>query len=227
MKKITTGEKIGWVVGGVLAAVMTAGAYFKFLPLGLTEVLGFVTGALCVWLVVKENIWNWPIGIANSVFFLILFLEARLYADMGLQVIYIILGFLGWYWWLKGGKNRTALKVEKATLKTWFYLVPITAIGTYVMMKYLQTIGDAAPFLDALTTCMSLAAQYLLTKKYIENWYIWISADVIYIGLYIWKGLWLTGILYGLFLTMCIIGLREWEKAKNRTQCKMIKLLHC
>ena len=81
-------------------------AWKHWLPLNLTEVLGFVTGAWCVWLAAAENIWNWPIGIANSVSFGFLFLHARLYADMTLQVIYIVLGVLGWYWWLHGGRYR-------------------------------------------------------------------------------------------------------------------------
>jgi nicotinamide mononucleotide transporter len=82
------------------------------------------------------------------------------------------------------------------------------------MRNYLVSIGDSAPFLDALTTVMSLAAQYLLTKKFIENWYIWLAVDVIYVGLYFSRGLYLTAVLYAIFFGMCLVGLKEWRANK-------------
>jgi nicotinamide mononucleotide transporter len=199
-----------FTIGSVL---LLAGSYFSKIPISLTEDMGFITGAACVWLTVKENIWNWPIGIANSIFFLVLFGGARFFADASLQVIYIILGFLGWYWWLKGGKNKSELKVSRTNIKTVFVLACITIISTYFMRMYLISINDAAPFLDALTTVLSLVAQYLLTKKLFENWYVWISADIIYIGLYSYKGLYLTSILYFIFMLMCIQGLKDWRRS--------------
>lgn len=193
------------------SAALLLGAWTKMLPLGLTETLGFVTGAIGVWLTVKENIWNWPIGIANSAFFVVLFLNARLFADMGLQLIYIVLGFLGWYWWLRGGANRTILCVSHASQGTLLILALAAAVATAGLTLFLRSIGDAAPFLDALTTTLSLVAQYMLTRKLIENWYVWITADIIYIGLYGSRGLYLTAILYALFLGLCVLGLRGWR----------------
>ena len=100
------------------SAALLLGTWTKLLPLGLTETLGFVTGAVGVWLTVKENIWNWPIGIANSAFFVVLFFGARLFADMSLQVIYIILGFLGWYWWLSGHQLEGAQGIYEYQTKS-------------------------------------------------------------------------------------------------------------
>jgi nicotinamide mononucleotide transporter len=195
------------------SAALILGAWTKVLPLGLTETLGFVTGAVCVWLTVKENIWNWPIGIANSAFFVVLFFGARLFADMSLQIIYIILGFLGWYWWLRGGEGQTTLHVSRATPATLLVVGAIVVGATAGMALFLRSVGDSAPFLDALTTTLSLAAQYLLTRKLIENWYVWITADVIYIGLYSARGLYLTAALYALFLGLCLLGLRQWRQS--------------
>ncbi len=81
------------------SVALLVGSWFHAIPFSFTEDLGFITGALAVWLTVVENIWNFPIGIANDIFFFVLFLQARLFADMGLQVLYIILGFQGWYLW--------------------------------------------------------------------------------------------------------------------------------
>lgn len=202
-----------------IAALLSLGLIITSLkgwvPLSMTETLAFITGGITVWLTVKENIWNWPIGIANSAFFVILFLEAKLYADMALQVVYIILGFLGWYWWLFGGKNKAKLTIEKTPITTAIILGVVGILGTIGATYYLRSIGDSAPFLDGLTTVLSLIAQYLLTKKYLENWYVWITADVIYIGLYAYKHLYLTSILYAIFLVMCIIGFNEWRATRK------------
>lgn len=192
--------------------VLLIGSYSKLLPFTPTEDLAFITGALCVWLTVKENIWNWPIGIANNIFFFVLFLEQKLWGDMTLQIMFAILGFLGWYMWLFGGRGHTKLQISR----TPGYVVVILTIiglgattgGTY----YFKSIEDSAPLLDALITAMSLIAQFMLTKKYIENWMVWIVMDVISIGLYIHKGLYLTAALYAIFIGMCFAGLKEWRE---------------
>jgi len=167
--------------------------------LQVTEVLGFITGGYCVWLTVEENIWNWPIGIANNVIFLILFWHTNLFSDSALQIVYIVLGALGWYWWLRGGPNNTLLKVRKITVTETAVLCMITVISTIAMTYFLRHIHDSDPFLDAFTTVLSLVAQYLLCKKVFENWPVWMLADLIYVGLYWYKGLHLTAVLYALF----------------------------
>lgn len=206
-------SKTLYALAGLGSLGLILGSWFSFLPMSLTEVFGFISGALCVWLVVKQNIWTWPIGIINNIFFIFLFFEAGLFADMGLQVIYIVLGILGWYWWLYGGEKHKELSVSHVSLTTALILGLLGMVSTYGMMLYLESINDSAPFLDALTTVMSLIAQFMLTKKYLENWYVWISADVIYIYLYFTKDLQLTAVLYFIFLCMCIAGLREWRNS--------------
>ena len=206
-----------WEIALVIAlsAALVAGTVAGWLPLDLTEVFGFVTGGICVWLVVRQHILNWPLGLANNAVFIVLFLQARLFADMGLQLVYVVLGVLGWYWWLHGGEQRTQLNVARATPTTLLVLAALVASGSGGLTLFLRSVGDAAPFLDALTTALSLAAQYLLTRKLIENWYVWIIADIIYVGLYIAKGLPLTAALYALFLGLCILGLREWQRSRT------------
>jgi nicotinamide mononucleotide transporter len=205
------------VIGTIFLLLLSS---LKIFPMSMIEVLGFSTGAVCVWLTVKEDVLNWPIGIANGIFFVILFFQARLFGDMTINIVYIILGFLGWYWWLKGGKNKTGLKVSKTPYVENIILIIIGIVATYAMTVYLKNIGDASPFLDGLTTVLSFIAQYMLTRKYIENWYLWIMADIFYIYLYIIKNLYLTSILYILFLTMCVIGLKQWRQSGKKTLSK-------
>jgi nicotinamide mononucleotide transporter len=200
------------IIGTIFLLVLS---YFKIFPMSIAEVFGFSTGAICVWLTVKQDIISWPIGLANNIFFIILFFQSRLFADMTLQFVYVVLGIIGWYMWLRGGKNKTVLKVSNISLTQIIILLIFVVITTYFMKIYLVSIHDAAPFLDALTTALSLAAQYMLTRKYIENWYVWITADVVYIYLYFIKSLYLTGVLYAMFLAMCIIGLRQWMESKR------------
>jgi len=211
-------NKLLYFLAFCLSIFLSIVAYFQKLPFSFTETLGFVTGAWCVWLTVKEHVWNWPIGIANSVFFLILFWQSSLFADAALQIVYMILGFLGWYWWLKGGEQKTELHISRATTKEWMGLFILLELGTWLEWTILVRASDAAPFLDALTTAMSLVSQYLLTKKRFENWYIWMSVDVIYVYLYSAKHLYLTAILYALFFAMCVRGFVEWKRTLNQIE---------
>jgi nicotinamide mononucleotide transporter len=209
-----------FLVGGaaslaLLYASWVGRAPFGLPPVPLTEALGFVTGALCVYLVVKESVWNFPVGIANSAFFLALFVGARLYGDAGLQVLFIALGFQGWYLWLRGGENRTPLKVERASRLLLLCVAAFVVAGTAALTLFFRAVNDSAPFLDALTTLLSLGAQYLLNRKAVENWLLWMTADVIYVYLYAVKGLHLTAVLYFVFLCLCVVGLRSWLKTMS------------
>ena len=199
----------------VISAVTTlllAASWFKWLPLDFTEALGFATGAVCVWLVTKGNIWNWPVGLANNLFFAVLFWKTRLFADFGLQGIYLILGIYGWWEWLRGGENHTRLAISRSSRSEWIGIAVFLVIGTWGLREILQAVNGSAPLWDAVTTALSLAAQYLLCRKRIENWFFWIAADVIYVPLYLSKQLPLTALLYGGFLVLCVIGWRRWRK---------------
>jgi nicotinamide mononucleotide transporter len=182
------------------------------------ELLGFVTGIWCVWLTVKVRISNFPVGIANDLFFLVLFLAAGFYADAGLQVVFAILGFIGWWQWLHGGQNHSRLTVRTTSFGELGIILVAVAVFTTGLTVLLTHAHDVAPFLDALTTSLSLAAQWLLNTKRIQNWYFWIAADLIYIPLYVYKHLWLTSIVYVAFLTMCFAGIQVWRHARDSTK---------
>jgi len=209
-------KKLLWGLSFLLSGLFILASMQHWVGFGLTEVLGFVTGGYCVWLVVLENIWNWPIGILNALAFTVLFLSSRLYADAGLQVIYIVLGCYGWYWWLKGGEHKSKLKVQRIGALESMVLLALGTVATIGISRYLTSIGDIAPFWDGLTTVSSLVAQYILTRKYLENWYVWIATDVVYIGLYGFKHLVLTAVLYAVFLSMCLVGVRDWRKSASK-----------
>lgn len=178
----------------------------------LVEILGFVSGALCVWLVARQNVWNWPIGIANNITFLILFWAAGLYADSSLQVVYLGLAGYGWWAWLRGGDAHTSLRVTRTTKNQWVVLGAVGVVGTVGLTVLLDTVTDSSvPLPDAVTTVLSLLATWGQARKKLESWWLWIAADVIYVPLYAYKDLWLTAALYVGFLALCVLGLWNWR----------------
>jgi nicotinamide mononucleotide transporter len=193
--------------------LVTTVVSLTMLRLGQTtwlEAFSFVTGALCVWLTVKESVWNFPISMASVVAFCFVFSRAGLFADAGLQVIYFVLSGIGWYLWLYGGEGRKELHISRVPLVEMSTLAAIGIAAVVGLTIYLRHVGGAAPFWDALTTAMSLCAQWLLNKKRLESWLFWIAVDVIYIPLYLYKGLYLTSLLYAVFLCMATMGLLQW-----------------
>ena len=195
-----------------LSAALILCAWRKWLPLDLTEAFGFATGAICVWLVTRGNLWNWPVGLANNIVFAILFWKARLFADFGLQGVYFALGLWGWWQWMHGGTHRAPLPVTRTRKNEWIAIAVFLTAGTWGLRGLLLAVNGAAPFWDAITTTICLAAQYLLCRKRIENWLLWIAADLIYVPLYLSRGLPLTAILYAGFIGLCIVGLKRWSR---------------
>lgn len=182
------------------------------------ELLGFLTGGACVALTVRRSVANFPVGIANSAFFLVLFASARLWADSALQIVYIALGLVGWWQWLYGGAHRTALRVRSLERRRLLGCLLVVGAATAVLQPILRSVHDAAPFLDAVTTSLSLVAQWLLNGKWIQSWYFWIAADTIYVPLYLSRGLNLTAVVYVLFLLLCVAGLRAWSREYRRSE---------
>ena len=199
-------------IGLFLSSLVLTASWRQWLPIPLTEALGFVTGAACVYLVVQQSIWNFPLGIANNIFFLLLFGQARLFGDAGLQIVYIALGIHGWYQWLYGGEQKTSLRISRASWPMGAVMALAIAVMTGALLLLLRAVNGSAPLLDAFTTALSLGAQYWLNRKVLENWFIWIVADVIYIYLYIMRGLHLTAVLYGVFLALCVAGFIQWQR---------------
>jgi len=194
-----------------ISAAMVLATARQAWSIGWTETLGFVTGGLCVWLVVREHLWNWPLGLANNVVLFVLFSRGRLYADAWLQVAYFVIGIYGWWNWLHGGAQRAELAISRAPRLELLAVLAGIPLAAAAMWAALVAAGGAAPFWDALTTALSLAAQFLVCRKRLEHWLFWIVADVIYVPLCLARDLPLIAMLYGLFLLLCLAGWRQWH----------------
>ena len=179
------------------------------------QVLGFVTGAVCVWLAGRRNVWNYPIGIANNVVLFLVFIGAGLYASSALQVVYLLMGAHGWWRWTRGAEQSRSYVVRTPS-RAWPWLALAAVAGTVVLVWVLTTFTDSqVAIADAATTAASLVAQYMLNRKWIENWFVWICVDIAFVGLSIAAGLWVIAALYLLFIGLCVIGYRSWRHAAS------------
>jgi nicotinamide mononucleotide transporter len=176
------------------------------------EYIAALFGGVSVYLSVRQNIWSWPTAIVNVGLYTLVFYKSRLYADMGLQVVYVVISFYGWYEWLYGGKNRTELQVSRTTRGLGMLLAAMGVVSAFVLgTVFHRTTNAALPFLDSATTSTSLVAQWMMTKKLLENWIVWVAVDVVYIGMFIYKSLYVTSLLYFVFLVLSVMGYRQWK----------------
>jgi nicotinamide mononucleotide transporter len=183
-------------------------------PVAWNELLGDVSGALCVWLLVRQSIWNWPLGLLNNVFWALSFYAARLYADAALQGIFFALGVYGLATWLRGaGRTGAELRVRRMRRSEWLLLSAASAVVTVAAAAALVRYTDSpVPGWDAGVLALSLAATYGQAQKLLESWWIWIAVDVISVPLYVSRGLYPTALLYAIFLALCVRGLQQWSR---------------
>jgi nicotinamide mononucleotide transporter len=136
---------------------------------------------------------------------------------MGLQVVYFVLSVYGWYEWLHGGERRTRLRVSTATRRVWTVAAGIGFVFWLGLARYTSMMpGVSYPYVDSAVTTVSLVAQWMMTRKILENWLLWIIADIVYIPMYISKHLYVTAVLYAVFLVLAGIGLVDWRRSFER-----------
>jgi len=179
------------------------------------ELLGAILGILYIVFSIRQNILTWPTGLITSLLYIVVFFKSGLYATMGLQVYYVFISIYGWYFWLKGKNtdNKSQLPVQLVKRKLWIRIAAISiliyAAIFFILIKYSDS---EVPYLDSLTTSLSIVATWMLAKKYIEQWIIWIFVDLVSSGLYIYKNLWPTVVLFIIYTIMAFLGYIEWKK---------------
>ena len=185
----------------------------------LFELLAFVLSVTTVALNIRQNHWAWLFAIVSSAAYGVVFFNSRLYGDAGLQLVFIVVSVWGWYSWLHGrGASATGerrmLAVSTLDARGWLLAGVGWALGYLVLSWFLRTYTNTdVPHTDAFLTAGSLVGQVLLSRKKLENWHAWIIVDVLYVGLYVYKGLLLTGVLYALFVAMAVAGLVAWRRS--------------
>jgi nicotinamide mononucleotide transporter len=179
--------------------------------------LGFATGVLYVWLVTRESIWSWPVGVLNALLYIVVFGRAGLYSDTGLQGVYLVLCVYGWWYWWHGGASNVPTAVTRTARHQVVWLAAV-GVSLWVAMALItaRIPGAALPWFDSALVATSLVAQYMTARKLLEHWLLWIVADTLYIGLFLSRGLTLTALLYTLFLGLAVHGYRQWQRSVLR-----------
>jgi nicotinamide mononucleotide transporter len=183
----------------------------------IIEIFGAVTGIIYVFLEIKQNIWLWPVGIVTSATYIYVFRVNGFYADMLLQVYYLVISIYGWWAWKHGkpqeNANRTDLRIMRIDMRTtlWTSAATVAIFGTmwYVLDNWTDS---PVPLWDAVITTLSIIATWMLTRKILEQWHVWIVANAIAIIVYVIKGMYPTVILFIVYFVMAIAGLLEWRR---------------
>jgi len=185
----------------------------------LLEIIGVITGLACVALAALNNIWNWPIAIISVVIYIYIFMQSHLYADMGLQVYFLATNIYGWYFWSRKTVTEIKTPVMLITARQIIMSVVIISVATPSLGLTLISLAPVLhyqpasyPYLDSFCTACSLVAQVFLTRKILENWLIWIFVDIIYVGVYIFKGLDATAFMYAIYVPIALLGYLDWKR---------------
>jgi nicotinamide mononucleotide transporter len=178
------------------------------------EEVAFVTSAVGVWLSTRRSLISWPVIIVSCILYGEVFREARLLSDMLLQGVFAICAVYGWWHWMRGVQTDGSVTVEMLSTRGWLWGLAAGVAGSVALGFVMKHFFNASlPWLDAALTAFSLVGQWWQARKYLANWWLWIAVDVIYIGEYVYKHLNLTAGLYGLFVLLAVLGLRDWRRA--------------
>jgi nicotinamide mononucleotide transporter len=180
------------------------------------EVLGVLTSLVYLYFSVRQIIWLWPFGILSSALFIWIFFHSRFYADMGLQVYYLGISIYGWIYWLRGGTGQAGeqkLPVSRISLKQIWALSGtglVLFLGIVAVLVYLT--DSDVPWGDGFTTAASIVATWMLARKILEHWLLWIVVDFVAAALYYYKGLYPSCLLYVIYALIAITGYFQWKK---------------
>jgi nicotinamide mononucleotide transporter len=176
------------------------------------ELVAVVATLASVWLSVRRNILTWPTGIVGVSAYFVVFLRERLYADMALQVLFFVQCSYGWWVWRRI-ERRAEPPIRTLSVRGRVAVAVGVALVAWIAGTLLSRYTNAvAPYWDASASVLSITANQLLARRLLENWVLWIVADVLYVGIFAWKELYLSAALYTLFLGMVIAGLRRWTR---------------
>lgn len=185
----------------------------RFPEVNPLEVVAAGLGIVSVFLSTRQVIWSWPTALVNNALYMLLFYEDRLYALMGLQVCFFGIALYGWYEWLFGGENRTELRVSRLAPRTGLRLALLALGGTAALGLVLARTEDPHPFLDAGLSVVSLLAQWMMARKILECWAVWIGVNLVSAPLFLFRADYPTAIQYLVFLGLAASGLREWWRS--------------
>lgn len=182
--------------------------------MNIFEWTGLITGLLCVVLLIRKNIWTWPIGLLYALVSLAVFYEARLYSEFGLHLYYVGMNAYGWYYWNKPidpgrASERPVARIDR---RTALLVSAAVVVGIPLLAEIMERFTDTdLAYVDSTITVLSFAAMWMSARKLLENWGVWLVVDVIATGVYLFKGIELYALLYGVYIVLAVVGHRTWR----------------
>jgi nicotinamide mononucleotide transporter len=178
------------------------------------EIVAFVLAIVMVVLNIRVHPGAWPLAITSSLLYFLLFWNSKLYGDASLQLLFVVVAFWGWWQWLRGtAADGSSLVVRPLGTRGRWAVVAAIALLWPATGWFLKTHTDTdVPWWDAFPTAASVVGQWLLGRKHVENWPVWIAVNSVGVGLFAYKALWLTVFLYAVFIVMSVVGWRAWQR---------------
>ena len=177
------------------------------------EVVAFVVSLWMVGCEMRVHVLAWPLAMIASLLYALLFADSKLYGEGSLQLFFVAMSVWGWWQWLRGhDAGGGALVVHRLAPRGRWLVLAVTLLAWPLVGLLLKGLTDSdVPWLDALPTVGSVVGTWLLGRKFVENWIVWIAVNVCSVGLFAWKQLWLTVILYAIFAALSAAGWRSWR----------------
>ena len=195
------------------------------MEMNFLEIFGTIVGLFYLWFEYKASIYLWIAGIIMPAIYIFVYYDAGLYADFGINIYYLIAAVYGWFFWMWGRRKKEAAQDADATKELPIVHTPIRYYFPLLLVFSLSFVGIAqilirftdsnVPWLDSFTTALSIIGMWMLARKYVEQWFAWIAVDIVCCGLYIYKDLYFTSVLYGLYSIIAIFGYFKWKKLMN------------
>jgi len=194
-------------------------AFVEWVAANWIEIAGFITTLLGIWLTTRRLLICWPVTLAADVLYFVVFYQARLFSDALLQIFFVVFTLYGWWHWWRGVREEGEVRVAPLGLPSALIALAAGALGTVLLSQLMLYLGArlhvaiALPHLDAALASYSLVASWWQARKQIANWWLWIVVNLVYIGEYIYKGLWLTALLYLVLAGLAVLGWWDWRRA--------------
>jgi nicotinamide mononucleotide transporter len=181
------------------------------------EFAGAVTAALGIWLTTRRLLICWPVTLVSILLYMVVFYRAGLLSDALLQVFFVAFTFYGWWHWWCGVRQEGTVRVVPLPRSSLITAIVLGIPGSFALGTLARHLHAALPYLDAVLMSYSLVATWWGARKHIANWWLWIVVDLVYIGEYIYKDLWLTALLYAGLVGLAVLGLRDWRRAAENS----------
>ena len=180
----------------------------------IVEIIGTLSGFIFLYFEIKQSKWLWPVGLFSALMYIYVFFMAKFYADMGLQFYYVFISIYGWFHWSRSkGESATELPVTALKIGLFFKLL-LASLFIYIAISFILVnyTDSPLPYWDSFTTALSIVATWMLARKILEQWLVWVIVDAVSLGLYLYKELYPTAILFAFYTILAVYGYFQWKK---------------